>query len=364
MKILILNWKDLAHPAAGGAEIYTHEVARRWVRDGHAVTLVCAAVAGRPESEVVDGVLVRRMGSRLGVYGAARRWYADHGRGRFDVVIDEVNTKPFGAATWAAGTPVVGLIHQVCREIWHAQVNPLLAPVGRYLLEPRWLSRFRGTPVVTVSPSSAASLAEHGLSDITVVPPGLDLRPRPDVTRAAAPTLISVGRLSPTKRPEHILAALRLVRRSIPDTELWFVGDGPLRDRLTRHAPAGVRFFGRVGDETRDELLARAHVHVITSVREGWAMVVDEAAAMGTPTIGYDRPGLRDSIPSAAGVLTAPNPAALAEEITARLPGHVEQPAPAGWRGGTADWDLVAERLLAAIASRTGLALTLTGARR
>jgi glycosyltransferase involved in cell wall biosynthesis len=362
MKILILNWKDLAHPAAGGAEIYTHEVARRWVRDGHLVTLVSGHAPGLSGSDTVDGVRVLRMGGRLGVYGAARRWYASQGRGCFDVVVDEVNTKPFGAAGWVTDVPVVGLIHQVCREIWRAQVGPVLAPAGRYLLEPWWLRQFRRVPVVTVSPSSAQSLAEHGLRDITVVPPGLTRLRRPAVERAANPTLISVGRLNPTKRPEHVIAALRLVRQAIPGTELWFVGDGPLYARLNRQAQPGVRFFGRVDSRTRDELVARAHLQVIASLREGWGLVVDEAAAMGTPTIGYDVAGLRDSIPAASGVLVPPNATALAEQIIARLPGYVERPAPAGWQGGAADWDEVADRLLAVLA-HTGSRAAAIGAR-
>jgi glycosyltransferase involved in cell wall biosynthesis len=93
---------------------------------------------------------------------------------------------------------------------------------------------------------------------------------------------------------------------------------------------------------------------VIASLREGWGLAVDEAAAMGTPTIGYDRPGLCDSIPAAGGILTAPNPSALAAQIAARLPGYMADPAPAGWRGGALDWDEVAQRLWHTILARTG----------
>ena len=73
MRILICNWKDLAHAAAGGAEVYTHECARRWAAWGHRVTLACSAVPGRPDIEVVDGVRIVRQGTRLGVYSAVRR---------------------------------------------------------------------------------------------------------------------------------------------------------------------------------------------------------------------------------------------------------------------------------------------------
>ena len=95
MRILFLNWKDLAHPAAGGAEVFTEEVARELVRRGHDVTLFAARVDGEPAREVVEGVEIVRDGSRFGVYRAARRFWSQEGRGSFDVVIDEINTRPF-----------------------------------------------------------------------------------------------------------------------------------------------------------------------------------------------------------------------------------------------------------------------------
>ena len=101
--------------------------------------------------------------------------------------------------------------------------------------------------------------------------------------------------------------------------------------------------------------MARAHALVVTSVREGWGLVVDEAAAMGTPAIGYDRPGLRDSVPAANGVLVEPTPAAMAAELERRLPGWMAEPATAGWAGGAVDWDIVAKTVLAEATVRCGL---------
>src|SRR5204863_7423027 len=60
MRILILNWKDRAHPAAGGAETFTENVAEELVERGHEVTLFAARVDGRPDSEDVNGVGIVR----------------------------------------------------------------------------------------------------------------------------------------------------------------------------------------------------------------------------------------------------------------------------------------------------------------
>lgn len=344
MRILLCNWKDIRHPAAGGAEVYTHEITRRWADAGHDITIFTAAAPGLPGSELIDGVRIVRRSGRFGVYRAARDFHARDDR--WDLVIDEINTRPFGCAAWVRATPVVALAHQVCREIWFEEMPLPVAIAGRFVLEPWWLRRYRQTPVLTVSQSSRTSLASYGLRRVEVVPEGIHRRSRPALAREESPTLIFVGRLTPNKRPYDALAAFTLLRRQIPGLRLWFVGDGPLRERLASEAPPGVTVFGRVETGLRDELLARAHALVVTSVREGWGLVVDEAAAMGTPAVGYDVPGLRDSVAAAGGIRTPARPASMAAALAERLPGWVAHPALDGWQGGALDWDTVASRVL------------------
>jgi glycosyltransferase involved in cell wall biosynthesis len=344
MRILICNWKDLRHPHVGGAEVYVHEVARRWVASGHHVTVFAAAAPNHGTEELIDGVRVVRGGSRFGVYREAREFFARDRR--WDLVIDTVNTRPFGCVGWSRDTPVVALIYQVCREIWFQEMPLPVALAGRYVLEARWLRRYRNVPVLTISQSSRASLEAYGLRRVTIVPVGIGRGPRLPLPREEKPTLIFLGRLVPSKRPYDALAAFVQLQRTIPDLRLWFVGDGPLRERLVSAAPPGVTLFGRVTTDRRNELLARAHALVVTSIREGWGLVVDEAAAMGTPAVGYDVPGLRDSITAAGGVLTRPRPSAMAAALGERLPGWVADPATNGWEGGALDWDTVAARVL------------------
>lgn len=346
MRIVLCNWKDLAHPAAGGAEVYVHEVARRWAAQGHRVTLIAAGVRGRPAREHVDGVRVVRVGGRLSVYREARRHFDRELRGHVDLLVDVVNTRPFGCPTWGAGAPVVALVFQVAREVWLYETPPPIGLVGRHWLEPRWLSGYRSVPVLTISASSRESLREYGLEKITVVPVGCDVVPRSGgVVKDKKPTVIFVGRLAANKRPDDALAAHARLRERIP-SNLWLVGTGPLEAPLRRQASPDVTVFGRIERAWRQELMSRAHALVVTSVREGWGLVVDEAAAAGTPTVGYDVPGLRDSIAAAGGTLVAPDPAALADELTRVLPDLVREPPTAGWTGGARSWDEVAATVL------------------
>ena len=357
MRILILTWRDLAHPQAGGAEVYTEQVAKRWVAAGHAVTLFAADVAGRPGDEVVDGYRVVRRGGRLSVYRAARRWWKDEGRTHgYDVVIDMVNTVPFQAHRWVTDVPVVGFAHQTCEDIWPTMAPSPAAQLGRYVLEPRWLAGYREVPMLAVSQSTRQALLRFGVTDVTVVPEGYEPPAAPPISDPPdRPTLVWCARHVAYKRPFDVLAAASMARRDVPDLQVWMLGGGPLLEDVRRAAPAGVHVLGRVSEQEKHQRMADAHLHVATSMREGWGLVVSEAAALGTPTLAYDVPGLRDSTRAAGGMLVPPTPEALARWIPsalARWRGAAPSPQP---HGGAHSWDEVATDVLTSATRAAGL---------
>ena len=344
LRILAYNWRDLAHPRAGGAEVYLQSVAREWVKRGHEVTVFCGAVAGRPAEEFVDGVRILRRGGRIGVYREARRYWRREGDGQYDLVVDCVNTRPFLCPRFVRNVPVVAVIHQVAREVWRYETPWPISVLGRYLLEPAWLRAYRDVPVVTVSESSRESLAEYGLRRVTVVPEGwVPARPVP-VKKESVPTVVFIGRLSANKRPEHAIRAFGLARRQLPEAQMWVIGSGPEEARLRKMAGPGVTFLGRVPEEEKRERLGRAHALVATSVREGWGLVVTEAAASGTVAIGYDVAGLRDSIGASGGILTPADPASLAAGLVRLLSSVAGGYGPRARPAGVVPWAEVAAR--------------------
>jgi glycosyltransferase involved in cell wall biosynthesis len=340
VRILIFNWKDLTHPAAGGAEVFTEQVAQALVARGHSVTLFAAAVEGRPDRELVEGVEIVRRGGRLGVYRAARRFWSQQPRGSYDIVIDGINTRPFLCPRWIRDTPVVAVIYQLAREIWSYETPFPVSVLGRYLLEPWWLRTYRGVPALTISASSAESLVRHHKwRDVTVVPMGATTHPVPQVSKERDPTLVFLGRFVAMKRPQDAIEAYRLLVRRFPSARLWMIGDGPLLARLRKVGPPGVTLLGRVGRDEVLDRLARAHVLVSTSVREGWGLNVSEAAACGTPSIAYSVPGLVDSVEASGGALVDPNPEALGEALADYFSGRIDlQP-----RLSTVPWAEVGE---------------------
>ena len=60
MRILVVNWRDIHHPEAGGAEVHFHETFTRIAKAGHHVTLLCSRFPGAEVHESIDGIKVIR----------------------------------------------------------------------------------------------------------------------------------------------------------------------------------------------------------------------------------------------------------------------------------------------------------------
>jgi len=91
------------------------------------------------------------------------------------------------------------------------------------------------------------------------------------------------------------------VADEMPDAKLIIAGDGEVKPEL-RGLIEGlgledrVELRGRVSEVEKLRLLQESWVLVQTSRKEGFGLTVLEANACGTPAVGYDVPGLRDSI--------------------------------------------------------------------
>ncbi len=326
MRILWLNWRDIKNPASGGAEVVTHEVAKRWVQQGHSVTLFTAMFPRGATEEIVDGVRILRHGRQFAVHYHAWQFYRRSQHGQVDIVIDEINTLPFFTPFYVKEKRVA-FFHQLAREVWLHELRFPINVLG-YCLEPLYLRFYRSTPTVVVSESTARDLRNLGFRHVSIVHDGVDVEPLEsvpsDVDKAPHPTIVSIGRLVPSKQVTHLVQAMHTVCQRLPDAQLWLVGDGPrgyvsrLHDEVARNQLQGhVRFWGKVSHEQKLSLLKQAHLLAMTSVREGWGLVVIEANALGTPAVVYDVPGLRDSVcHGETGVVCRPNtPQSLADNL-------------------------------------------------
>jgi glycosyltransferase involved in cell wall biosynthesis len=104
------------------------------------------------------------------------------------------------------------------------------------------------------------------------------------------PTVVFAGRHIPEKRVPALVPAIAQARESIADLRGEILGDGPDRDevlrRVRRHAlQDAIDVPGFVPVEGVEQALASALCLVLPSRREGYGLVVVEAAASGTPSV-------------------------------------------------------------------------------
>ncbi len=173
--------------------------------------------------------------------------------------------------------------------------------------------------LIAVSAALKAALVELGAApeSVEVLRNGVDTALFHPVDRPAArsrlglsrPTLISVGLLVERKGHHRVIEAMRL----LPDHDLLILGEGGERDRLegliARHGLGGrVRLLGSRPHAELPLFYSAADALVLASSREGWANVLLEAMACGTPVVASPIPGNPEVVQgSEAGVIAPEN---------------------------------------------------------
>ncbi len=340
MRILVINWRDIRNPEAGGAEVHLHETFSRIAAWGHQVTVLCSRFPGAAESERIDGIDVIRHGGKW-TFNLTAPWYYRRRLARlpFDVVIEDINKIPALMPWFLNGPPLMVLLHHLFGTTFYREINPLLATY-LYFME-RLIPRvYRRCLFEAVSESTRDELVRMGVAAdrISVVHNGLDRRfldagindapaapVQEDAPAAsdgkdapAAPDgkepglVIYLGRLKKYKNVDHLIQAMAIVREEVPGARLVIVGTGDRRralESLTRSMGLDdvVRFTGFVSEDEKLRLLTCAELAACPSSKEGWGITVIEANACGVPVVAAHVPGLRDAVVDGeTGVLVPP----------------------------------------------------------
>lgn len=132
------------------------------------------------------------------------------------------------------------------------------------------------------------------------------------------PVLLAVGALIARKGQALVIEALA----NLPDHTLLLAGDGPDLARLQTlvqrlRLDHRVRFLGPVPHRDLPVIYNAADVSVLASAREGWANVLLESMACGTPVVASDVWGMPEVVaaPAAGQLLADRTPAAIAAGI-------------------------------------------------
>src|SRR5205823_1672174 len=111
---------------------------RRLVKKGYEMTLFTSRFSDSLEHESIEGVNIERSGGKYTVYNKARDFYKKH-KDKFDIIVDEINVKPFLTPKFVKGKPVLALIHEVARKALFYELSFPLNYITYYYLVEKWL---------------------------------------------------------------------------------------------------------------------------------------------------------------------------------------------------------------------------------
>lgn len=321
MDALILNWKDIRNPDVGGAEIILYELAKRMVKQGHTVTWFCRAFSGGKKEEMIDGIRVIRRGNRLTVYWEAFRYYRSL-RVKPDKVLDCINTICWQTPLYVPKEKRIAYVNQLAKEVLFNELPPIISYIA-YALEPLEYQYYKDTKFLCYSESVKKDITTFGIPEknISIFPIGIDHDRYKPGKKSKDPLFLFVARLTRMKRPDLCVEAMRIVVKTLPKTKLAIVGYGPMETKLYQMIKMytleknvylvnkDALYFDNNPKDQKVKLMQQAWALLLPSVKEGWGMVVTEAAACGTLSIVTNVTGLKDSvIHNQTGILMSSNP--------------------------------------------------------
>jgi glycosyltransferase involved in cell wall biosynthesis len=306
MKILLVEYRDITHPEAGGAEVILLEVFKRIVAAGHEVHYLCNRHGNAPAEETRDGIrYIRRGRQPYFNYLVPLIYRTELRKHRYDLLVEGIDKIPFYLPLFERRVPVLGIIpHLFGTTVFREASWPVAAYV--YLMERLIPTVYRRSLFSVLSQSTRDDLIARGVprENVRLIYSGLTQEAYQAPAQKPArehPVILYLGRIKKYKGIELGLHAVRRLREKYPNIEYQVVGAGDFLEPLRQMArelgvERNVNFTGLKRGAEKTALLQKADVLIYTSPKEGWGLSVVEANACGTVVVASDAPGLRESV--------------------------------------------------------------------
>jgi len=314
MRILLFNWRSILSHSAGGAETHCYEIFNRIAEKGNLVQLVASCDdLTKPERMMIGKIRTLHVNRKEIFYPfSSFLGLRKISFGFFDVIVEDISKFPmFWPLLFSKvfSKPFVAIVHHVHGKTLLKELPfPLNASLYFFELFGLKLYSLFEPYVVTVSESTKHELISLGFSEerIKVIPNGLDFKPLSVLSfekKSAFPLIVYFGRVKKYKRLDHLIQAAKQVYLEVRNVKIIIAGKGDAEVYAELHTLANqigvgdiVKFYGEVDKDERNDVLQKAWVYAIASMKEGFGISVIEAQAFGVPVVAYAVPGLIDSV--------------------------------------------------------------------
>ncbi|KPK73576.1 MAG: hypothetical protein AMJ79_15030, partial [Phycisphaerae bacterium SM23_30] len=334
MKVLMVNYEF--PPLGGGAGQAHYQLLQQYAlrKDLKADVLTSGAEAGLVQEDFADNIVIYKVGVKKRDVHYWRRsellgWMRRAGR-RYRQL---VNQEEYDLVHAFFGFPSGWLSYRTADKLPYLislrgsdvpGINP------RFQLEYKVLGFvfgriWRGAALLAACSVGLRRRAWAFLPtvDIEVIPNGVDLeRFAPGERKCDLPRLrlLTVGRLSRSKRIDLLIEAMGLLHRRRPGITLTIAGGGALADELKRmvrqkRLQEAIKLLGFVPGEAMPRLYQGHDVLITATAQEGMSNAMLEAMASGLPIITTRCEGVEELIADNGVVVEQAGGAALAAAV-------------------------------------------------
>ncbi len=296
--LVLMNYMDIKNPEAGGAEVYCYEIGKRLAKEGYRIIWIARRFKNSKSTENIDGMTVVRLGNQLTIYLHAIIAYTRIRQKSY--ILDSINCIPFFTPLYSKNKKRIAIIHHIIPlEVLRRKI-PMLSPIA-YLIQDKIAPiLYRNTIMLTNSNSTRVELGRVGYQNTIPVRLGVVL-PHGERNKNKKNVVVAVGPIKPWKRLDHAIKAFSYLDDSWTLAIIGRFETEEHRKYLLELAKKleisdRVNFMGFIDEDKKYALYNEAKIAITASEKEGWGIGLMESQAWGSPVVGYDVSGVRDSV--------------------------------------------------------------------
>ena len=308
----IVHIANFYGPKSGGIRTTLHELGKGYTEKGHHFTYIVPG-NGFFREETPEGIRITMPSIPVPFSGGYRIIRSNRALRHLLITLhpDQIEVSDRFTLTsigkWAAQRkiPAVVFSHETLRGLLSTYIPKMR--FATYIADKH--NRFLATRfenIIATTDFASKEFLDLGISNLVKIPLGVDLTnfsPRhrtekmhSELAQGAELVLIHCGRLSPEKKPERSLEALKLLHDRGVSVRLIYLGAGPMHEKLMKSAKGyPVTFRGFVANRTLvAEILASSDISLAPGPIETFCLAALESLASGVPVVASETSAVQE----------------------------------------------------------------------